>query len=81
MWLDWLRKGQAEIRRRIMANPTAWILLALLIWAEWLNYEKGSDLQKICALAAPHIAIVPDRYATTVGQKLDNLCSRYEATD
>lgn len=58
-------------------NPIAWILLALLAICEWGNYHTGRDLQTICELMGPAIVSVPDRYALTAQQRIDNICIRH----
>ena len=81
MWRDLIRNAPGKIRDGFIKNPAAWILFGLLVLAECGNYETGRDLRRVCDLAAPHIATVPDRYATTVEQKIDNICGRHEPED
>lgn len=75
---NWVRVAHDKFLASFARNPVAWILLGLLLVAEWGNYQNGRDLRRVCDLVAPHIMTVPDRYATTVEQKVDNICLRRE---
>jgi hypothetical protein len=77
-WRDWAREAPQRVRESFRSNPLAWFLFGLLLLVEWWNYEKGRDIHRLCDLVAPHIMTVPDKYATTVGQKVDNICGRYD---
>jgi hypothetical protein len=78
---DWLKAATDKLHEAFFKNPVAWILLTLLLLAEWGNYKNGHDLRLVCDLVAPHLGTVADKYATTVGQKVDNICLRHEPDD
>ena len=40
--------------REELRNPVAWIFLALFVFAEYLNFQKGEDIDKLCELTGPH---------------------------
>jgi hypothetical protein len=81
MWRNWTQKGRNKILDGFIVNPIAWLLVGLLAFAECGNYEKARDLRRVCELVAPHILTVPDRYATTTEQKIDNICLRHTGDD
>jgi hypothetical protein len=41
-----------------LRNPVAWFLLALLLLAEYWNYEKGVELDAVCE-AVPFADVLP----------------------
>lgn len=70
-----------RLHASLLANPVAWLLLALLALAECGNYRNGRDLERLCELTGAHDISVPERYALTPAQKIDNICAAHQAAD
>ena len=62
--------------REEFRNPVAWILFALFVFAEYWNFQKGEDIDKLCGLTAPHNATVGD--PLTDRDRLDAICVAHE---
>lgn len=60
------------IRDRVLRNPAAWFFFALFLLAEYWNYEKGKQLDRVCELTGPHEAVVAK--PTTDREELGNIC-------
>jgi hypothetical protein len=74
------RLPKPRIRERILtaflANPTAWVLLGLLLLAEYGNYQNGSAVTLLCSVIEPE-----DMGASspiTPLQKAQRLCAERE---
>jgi hypothetical protein len=57
---------------KVFENPFAWLLLALLAFAEYGNYQRGRELVRVCELLGPHgvSVVVPLR----AREEIDNIC-------
>ena len=62
--------------REEFRNPVAWIFLALFVFAEYWNFQKGEDIDKLCELTGPHNATVGD--LLTDRDRLDAICVAHE---
>jgi hypothetical protein len=61
------------MRDGLLKNPLAWLLFAAFLIAEYGNYQRGKELQRICDL------LEIDAAATTRGTAADeiaNICAR-----
>lgn len=58
------------------ANPLAWILLTLLIVAEWGNYHRGRELTRVCELIGPHDVYYPR--PKTPHEEIAHICANRE---
>jgi hypothetical protein len=67
------------IRTGFLRNPIAWILMALLAAAEYGNYQRGRELDRVCELLGQHdLAVNPPR---TAKEEIDNICISREPPD
>lgn len=67
----WLSHLTDELRASAIANPLTWFLFVLLLIAEYNNYQKGVEIQRICELLGAYdFAVSPSR---TDRQEIDNL--------
>jgi hypothetical protein len=56
----------------LLRYPGAWFLFALLLVAEYGNYSRGQELDRICELLGPHDVSV--LRPTTAREEIDNIC-------
>ena len=60
-------------------NPVAWILVVLLVVAEYGNHKIGHDLDRVCQLLGERNGMFqPPR---TARQEIDNICIKRELGD
>jgi hypothetical protein len=69
----------SSIRDAFARNPIAWLLSALLVMAEYGNFQRGRELDRICELL-PHDVVVVYRPPRTARQEIDYICARREAS-
>jgi hypothetical protein len=62
--------------REELRNPVGWVFLALFVLAEYWNFQKGEDIDKLCELTKPHNATVGA--ARTDRNRLDAICIAHE---
>ena len=62
--------------REELRNPVGWVFLALFVLAEYWNFQKGEDIDKLCELTGPHNATVGD--PLTDRDRLDAICVAHE---
>jgi hypothetical protein len=43
-----------KISAGFFKNPVAWVLLVFFIIAEYGNYQRGKELDRVCELSGPH---------------------------
>jgi len=68
-----------NIRERILMNPTAWFLFALLVVAEYGNYQRRKELTRVCELTGPHD--VSTAHPRNDREELDNICIERQSDD
>jgi TPR repeat protein len=61
-----------KISEAFFKNPFAWILLVLLGVAEYGNYQRSEELDRVCELTGPHDVSVA--IARTPREEIDNIC-------
>lgn len=60
-------------------NPVAWILFALLAFAEYRSYERSRQLDRVCELLGPHDVAVG--FPGTAKEEIDNICINRQPDD
>ena len=63
----------------ISGNPAAWVFFVLFAIAEHANYQRGSELTRVCELTGPHTA----SYARPINaqEEIDTICASREPED
>jgi hypothetical protein len=64
--------GILERFREGLTNPLAWLLFAALAIAEYGNYRRGIELDRVCELTGPH-DVMTNKPASD-REELDNIC-------
>lgn len=60
------------IRTGFIRNPIAWILVVLLCMAEYGNYQRGRELDRVCELLGSHdVAVMSPQ---TPNEEIDDIC-------
>jgi hypothetical protein len=52
-----------KIRDGLLKNPLAWLLFAAFLIAEYGNYQRGKELQRVCGLLGLDAATAQQRGA------------------
>jgi hypothetical protein len=73
--MDALNSASQTIRDGLLKNPLAWLLLAAFLIAEYGNYQRGKELQRICDL------LEIDAAATAPGTAADEIANICTARD
>jgi hypothetical protein len=61
-----------RIREGLLQNPLAWLLLVAFLIAEYGNYQRGIELDRVCELTGPHDVMTD--HPRNVRDELDNIC-------
>jgi hypothetical protein len=69
---DSMKHWTTKLRESIIENPFAWILAGLFLFAEYSNYKKGMDIQRVCELTGPHD--VASNHPRNDKEELDSIC-------
>jgi len=72
-------KFQDRLLANFKANPLAWALAVLLVIVEFANYQRGTELTRVCRLTGPH-DFSYDHPATNK-QELDTICAGHRGDD
>ena len=68
-----------KMQEGFFKNPFAWLLLIAFIIAEYGNYQRGKELDRICELSGPHDVSV--KKPTTPREEIDNICISRQPDD
>jgi hypothetical protein len=68
-----------KMREGFFKNPSAWLLLIVFAIAEYGNYQRGKELDRICELTGEHDVSVPT--PRTVRQEIDKICISRQPDD
>jgi hypothetical protein len=64
---------------KAVKNPIAWLFFALLVIAEYGNYNLGKDLHRMCDLLGEHN--VSFEHPVTPQEEIDTICLSHRADD
>jgi hypothetical protein len=67
------------IHEGFFRNPLAWLLLAAFAIAEYGNYQRGKELDRVCELTGPHDVWV--KSPKTSREEIDKICGARESSD
>lgn len=62
-----------------LKNPGTWVVLALLIAAEWGNIHASNEVERLCDLTGDHDFTVSK--PVTARQQIDNICAGHAEED
>ena len=70
--LDWFPKSVEE-------HKAEWILLAVILYLVYGNWEKGKDIRLLCELTGPHDYLAGHSLAAK--EEFNNTCGKYDPVD
>jgi hypothetical protein len=78
LW-DRARTSKTWLLSSIAGNPAAWIFFVLFLIVEHANYQRGTELARVCELIGPHTASYG--HPQNAREEIDTICAGRESDD